>query len=52
MDTSKVINMDSMFQNARAMTHPVPSLKEAASAEALPVEAAGEEKEAAVSNFF
>ena len=41
MDTSKVTNMDRMFDGATAMTHPKPSLK-----------AAGEEKEAAVSNFF
>ena len=47
MDTSKVTNMTYMFSGATAMTHPVPSLKEA-----VPVEAAGEEKEAAVSNFF
>ena len=47
MDTSKVINMGGMFKGATAMTHPIPSLKEAAQ-----VEAAGEEKEAAVSNFL
>ena len=47
MDTSKVTDMSCMFDGATAMTHPIPSLKEAA-----PVEAAGEEKEAAVSNFF
>ena len=41
MDTSKVTDMDDMFFGADAMTHPKPSLK-----------AAGEEKEAAVSNFF
>ena len=61
MDTSNVIYMNRMFFGATAMTHPVPSITEAAAAAvfdryrslAKEKEASlAKEKEAAVSNFF